>query len=124
MSRKWFCPYSLPDWIRRLPAPTRRSNKVWVNVTSLIRSSGISIDRFASQPERWITRSVVTTKCDVIQARKARMGYQEDGAAHQRQPPDGRRRVEVSEEEDLRHDRQEQDDGRTDQCDPVRPDVQ
>ena len=42
-----------------------RSNTDWVNLTSLMFSRGISMDRLANQPDRWIRRSVVTTKCEV-----------------------------------------------------------
>ena len=40
----------------------------------MIASSGISIERFAIHPSRWMTRSDVTTKCDVAQAMNLRTG--------------------------------------------------
>jgi len=56
------------DSIVRSPAPIIRSNTDWVKRTSLMFSSGISMDFLANQPERWMSRSVVTTKCDVAHA--------------------------------------------------------
>src|SRR5918999_1457018 len=74
MSEKRFCPYSPPDSMTRSPAPTTRSRTLWRNLTSLIRSRGISIEDLASHPDRWMTRSEVTTKWAVIQDRNARTG--------------------------------------------------
>ena len=51
-----------------------RSNTVCLNRTSLIASSGISIECFAIQPSRWINRSVVTTKYDVSHQTSRRTG--------------------------------------------------
>src|SRR5918999_557563 len=74
MSEKRFCPYSPPDSMTRSPAPTTRSRTLWRNLTSLIRSRGISIEDLAGHPDRWMTRSEVTTKWAVIQDRNARAG--------------------------------------------------
>ncbi len=65
MCEKVCCPNSPADSSVRSPAPMTRSNTPWWNRTSLIFSSGISIDRFDSHPERWMSRSEVTTKCEV-----------------------------------------------------------
>jgi hypothetical protein len=53
-----------------------RSKTPWLNRTSLIASSGISIEDLAIHPCRWITRSLVTTKCDVAHRTARRAGYQ------------------------------------------------
>ena len=67
-------PVSLADWITSVPAPTMRSNRPCSNRTSLILSSGISIERFAMNPSRWITRLVVTTKLEVTHHTNRRTG--------------------------------------------------
>jgi hypothetical protein len=67
MSSKEFVPNSEADEIRSVPAPTIRSKMPCSKRTSLIASSGISIERFAIHPCRWITRSLVTAKFDVSQ---------------------------------------------------------
>ena len=67
-----------PGLARRLdhsvPAPTIRSKIPCSNRTSLILSSGISIERFAMKPSRWITRLVVTTNIDVTHHTSRRSG--------------------------------------------------
>ena len=72
---KVFVPNSEADEIRSVPAPTIRSQIPWSNRTSLIASRGISIDRFAMNPSRWITRSVVTAKFEVSHQISRRNGY-------------------------------------------------
>ena len=67
-------PASLADWITSVPAPTIRSQIPCSNRTSLILSSGISIERFAINPSRWITRLVVTTNIDVTHHTSRRSG--------------------------------------------------
>src|SRR5512132_2354746 len=69
-------PNSLAELMMRSPAPIIRSNTPWWNRTSLIASSGISIERFAIHPSRWMTRSDVTTKYDVTHATNLRTGNQ------------------------------------------------
>src|SRR5947209_1534405 len=61
-------PNSPADSSVRFPAPIRRSSTPWWNLTSLMFSKGISIESLANHPERWITRSEVTTKCEVAHA--------------------------------------------------------
>jgi hypothetical protein len=67
-------PDSLADWMISVPAPIPRSKMVCRNRTSLMASSGISIDRLAIHPSRWMTRSLVTTKCDVSHHTRRRSG--------------------------------------------------
>ena len=74
MSSNTCRPASDADWITSVPAPTIRSKTPCSKRTSLIASSGISIDRFAIRPCRWITRSVVTAKFDVSQPISLRSG--------------------------------------------------
>ena len=62
MSVNRCCPASPPDSISRSPAPSMRSNTVWLNKTLLTRSSGISIPDFAKTPLRKMIRSLVMTK--------------------------------------------------------------
>src|SRR4030095_2315182 len=69
-------PTCLAELMIRSPAPIIRSNTPWWNRTSLIASSGISIERFAIHPSRWMTRSDVTTKYDVSHATNLRTGNQ------------------------------------------------
>ena len=57
-----------------VPAPMIRSKTPWENRTSLIASSGISMECFAIKPSRWIKRSLVTTKYDVSHQASRRTG--------------------------------------------------
>ena len=67
-------PDSLADCTTSVPAPMMRSKTLCLNRTSLIASSGISMECFAIQPSRWINRSVVTTKYDVSHQISRRTG--------------------------------------------------
>src|SRR6476660_8978682 len=92
MSSNELVPKSAADEIRSVPAPTIRSMMPDSKRTSLIASSGISIERFAIQPWRWITRSLVTTKFDVSHHVTRGIGYrsiatiQIAGQSHQGPP--------------------------------------
>src|SRR5581483_9661069 len=68
-------PRSPADSMMRSPAPMIRSNTPWWNRTSLIASSGISIESFAIHPCRWMIRSEVTTKCEVRNRTRSRTGH-------------------------------------------------
>ena len=82
---KEFVPNSDAELISKVPAPTIRSQIRCSNLTSLIASSGISIERFAMKPCRWITRSLVTAKFDVSQSISLRSGIQHED--HDEQDP-------------------------------------
>jgi hypothetical protein len=58
-------PPSPADSMPMSPAPTIRSNSVWLKNTVLMRSSGISMPDFAMTPPREMTRSLVMTNCVV-----------------------------------------------------------
>ena len=66
MSERCSVPRSPADSIDRSPA-SRRSRIRWLKNTVLIRSSGISMPDFDSQPRRVMIRSVVSTNIVVTQ---------------------------------------------------------
>ena len=68
MLSKLLRPNSDAEEMTRVPAPTILSRIPCSKRTSLMASSGISIDRLAMNPCRWITRSLVTAKFEVSHA--------------------------------------------------------
>ena len=99
-----------------------RSNTVWLNCTSLIASSGISIERFANHPSRWMIRSLVTTKCDVSHRAAGRVGDQPDRDEPEDDPDHGA--VDVGDPPEAHDDRHGPREDRKYQGNPVRSKIQ